>query len=201
MFVKVTGWVYVTDATNYVVISSVNCWNSFTVTFDFYVIVLQVPHYHHKMRPFGVSLLRNITPLHILTAPLTTKTRIPQRGVFTACYSRCLSLSPGHSSCPQSRSVSSAFSDDQVHDLCGPEQRLLNKLYKGLVEGQRASLAEAITLVETQHPRKKELAQVLLQQVLAYRKEQESQNGGKPVAFRVGVWSEFEWLLSWEGIY
>lgn len=77
----------------------------------------------------------------------------------------------------------------------------MNKLYKGLVEGQRASLAEAITLVETQHPRKKELAQVLLQQVLAYRKEQESQNGGKPVAFRVGVWSEFEWLLSWEGIY
>lgn len=64
----------------------------------------------------------------------------------------------------------------------------MNKLYNGLVGGQRASLAESITLVETQHPRKKELAQVLLQRVLAYRKEQESQNGGKPVAFRVGVW-------------
>lgn len=88
----------------------------------------------------------------------------------------------------RSRGVSTGFSEHQVQDLCGPEQRLLNKLYDGLVGGQRASLAESITLVETQHPRKKELAQVLLQRVLAYRKEQESQNGGKPVAFRVGVW-------------
>lgn len=205
MFVKVTGWVYVSDATNYVVISSVtsaSSWNSFTVTFDFYV-VLQMPYYHRKMRPFGVSLFRHITPIHIhiLTAPLATKTHCLQRGLFTACYSRCLSLSPGHSSCQQSRSVSSAFSDYQVQGLCGPEERLLNKLYEGLVGGQRASLAESITLVETQHPRKKELAQVLLQRVLAYRKEQESQNGGQPVAFRVGVWSEFEWILNWEGVY
>lgn len=81
-----------------------------------------------------------------------------------------------------------------IQDLSGPEQRLLDKLYKGLIGGQRASLAESITLVETQHPRKKELAQVLLQRVLAYRREQESQNGGKPVAFRVGEWSEFQRL-------
>lgn len=74
-----------------------------------------------------------------------------------------------------------------MQDLSGPERRLLNKLYEGLIGGQRASLAESITLVETQHPRKKELAQVLLQRVLAYRREQESRNGGKPVAFRVGV--------------
>uniref|UniRef100_A0A4W5Q6W5 Metabolism of cobalamin associated A n=1 Tax=Hucho hucho TaxID=62062 RepID=A0A4W5Q6W5_9TELE len=74
-----------------------------------------------------------------------------------------------------------------IKELSPPEQRLLNKLYEGLISGQRASLAEAITLVETQHPRKKELAQVLLQRVLAYRKEQEKQNGGKPLAFRVGL--------------
>ncbi|KAG7221941.1 hypothetical protein INR49_016967 [Caranx melampygus] len=60
-------------------------------------------------------------------------------------------------------------------------------MYDGLIGGQRASLAESITLVETQHPRKKELAQVLLQRVLAYRAEQERSNGGKPVAFRVGL--------------
>lgn len=84
----------------------------------------------------------------------------------------------------------------QIQDLSGPEQRLLDKLYKGLIEGQRASLAESITLVETQHPRKKDLAQVLLQRVLAYRKEQESHNGGKPVAFRVGVWFGFLYLDS-----
>lgn len=73
-----------------------------------------------------------------------------------------------------------------IADLTDRENRLLTKLYNGLIGGQRAALAESITLVETQHPRKKELAQVLLQRVLAYRQEQERHNGGKPVAFRVG---------------
>ncbi|XP_028305333.1 methylmalonic aciduria type A protein, mitochondrial isoform X2 [Gouania willdenowi] len=76
---------------------------------------------------------------------------------------------------------------EHIQELSGPEQRLLDKLYEGLIGGQRASLAESITLVETLHPRKKELAQVLLQRVLAYRREQEGRNGGKPVAFRVGL--------------
>ncbi|KAG9275695.1 methylmalonic aciduria type A protein, mitochondrial [Astyanax mexicanus] len=72
-------------------------------------------------------------------------------------------------------------------ELTDREKRLLDRLYNGLVGGQRASLAESITLVETQHPRKKELAQVLLQRVLAFRQQLERQNGGKPVAFRVGL--------------
>lgn len=83
--------------------------------------------------------------------------------------------------------MNTSFTGHQIQDLSGPEQRLLNRLYEGLIGGQRASLAESITLVETQHSRKKELAQVLLQRVLAYRKEQESRTGGKPVAFRIGV--------------
>lgn len=74
-----------------------------------------------------------------------------------------------------------------IQELSEPEKRWLNKLYEGLIRGERASLAESITLVETQHPRKKELAQVLLQRVLAYRREQEKLNGGQPVAFRVGL--------------
>ncbi|KAL4640424.1 methylmalonic aciduria type A protein, mitochondrial [Arapaima gigas] len=67
------------------------------------------------------------------------------------------------------------------------ERRVVARLYGGLLQGQRACLAESITLVETQHPRKKELAQVLLQQVLAYGKQQEQLNGGKPFAFRIGL--------------
>lgn len=57
----------------------------------------------------------------------------------------------------------------------------------GLVQGQRACLAEAITLVESTHTRKKELAQVLLQRVLAHQRERELQNQGKPFTFRVGL--------------
>ncbi|XP_067259474.1 methylmalonic aciduria type A protein, mitochondrial [Chanodichthys erythropterus] len=88
----------------------------------------------------------------------------------------------------QTRSVSAETAISQhISDLTDREKRLLTKLYDGLIGGQRAALAESITLVETQHPRKKELSQVLLQRVLAFRPEQERRNGGKPVAFRVGL--------------
>lgn len=73
-----------------------------------------------------------------------------------------------------------------ARDLSEQERRLVEKLYAGLVEGQRACLAEAITLVESTHCRKKALAQALLQRVLAYHGEQERLNGGTPLAFRVG---------------
>lgn len=70
--------------------------------------------------------------------------------------------------------------------LSDKEQRFVDKLYTGLIQGQRACLAEAITLIESTHSRKKELAQVLLQKVLVYHREQERLNKGKPLAFRVG---------------
>ncbi|XP_064191364.1 methylmalonic aciduria type A protein, mitochondrial isoform X2 [Anguilla rostrata] len=72
-------------------------------------------------------------------------------------------------------------------ELTDRESRVLARLYEGLVTGQRACLAESITLVETQHPRKRELAQVLLQRVLAHRRQQEQLNGGNPLAFRIGL--------------
>ncbi|XP_073432246.1 methylmalonic aciduria type A protein, mitochondrial [Dendrobates tinctorius] len=67
------------------------------------------------------------------------------------------------------------------------EQRLLSNIYKGLINGQRACLAEAITLVESTHLRKRKIAQILLQKVLSYHREQEQLNNGKPLAFRVGL--------------
>lgn len=63
----------------------------------------------------------------------------------------------------QTRSASTETAlSHHISDLTDREKRLLTKLYDGLIGGQRAALAESITLVETQHPRKKELAQVLL---------------------------------------
>lgn len=148
-----------------------------------------MPQIYHKMRRFGFSLLRHTSSLPTLTVPSVTRTCCRHQGVFTGSHTCYQSTIPGHSR-QHGRAVSTALGQ-QIQDLSGPEDRLLNKLYAGLIGGQRASLAETITLVETQHPRKKELAQVLLQRVLAYRSEQESRNGGKPVAFRVGVWSEW----------
>ena len=76
--------------------------------------------------------------------------------------------------------------EEHTEGLSDKEQRLMDKLYAGLIQGQRACLAEAITLVESTHSRKKELAQMLLQKVLAHHREQEKLNKGKPLAFRVG---------------
>ncbi|XP_038611361.1 methylmalonic aciduria type A protein, mitochondrial isoform X2 [Tachyglossus aculeatus] len=71
--------------------------------------------------------------------------------------------------------------------LSDKERRFVDKLYTGLIQGQRACLAEAITLIESAHSRKKEIAQVLLQKVLSYHREQQQLNRGKPLAFRVGL--------------
>ncbi|XP_023369248.1 methylmalonic aciduria type A protein, mitochondrial isoform X2 [Otolemur garnettii] len=76
---------------------------------------------------------------------------------------------------------------DHTEGLSDKEQRFVDKLYTGIIQGQRACLAEAITLIESTHSRKKELAQVLLQKVLVYHREQEQLNKGKPLAFRVGL--------------
>ncbi|KFP91651.1 hypothetical protein N311_03155, partial [Apaloderma vittatum] len=77
--------------------------------------------------------------------------------------------------------------DHQIEALSDREQRLVDRLYSGLIEGHRACLAEAITLVESTQSRKKKVAQVLLQKVLSYHREQEKLNQGKPLAFRVGL--------------
>lgn len=131
------------------------------------------------MRRLGFALLRNISSLPSQTTPTVDRTWCSHRGLLSGSLFR------------GAQGFHSTALDQHPQELSGPEQRLLDKLYKGLVSGQRASLAESITLVETQHPRKKELAQVLLQRVLVYRKEQESRNGGNPVAFRVGRKTEF----------
>lgn len=80
----------------------------------------------------------------------------------------------------------SAISRREAEPLAGKEQRLLNNIYGGLINGQRACLAEAITLVESTHLRKRQIAQILLQKVLSHHREQERLNNGKPLAFRVG---------------
>ncbi|KAM4709409.1 methylmalonic aciduria type A protein, mitochondrial isoform 1-T3 [Discoglossus pictus] len=81
----------------------------------------------------------------------------------------------------------SSVPQQETNSLTAKEQRLLNYIYSGLVGGQRACLAEAITLIESTHIRKRELAQVLIQKVLSHHREQERLNNGNPLAFRVGL--------------
>lgn len=79
-----------------------------------------------------------------------------------------------------------AAPEQQAEALSDREQRLVDRLYQGLIQGHRACLAESITLIESTQSRKKKVAQVLLQKILSYHREQEKLNQGKPLAFRVG---------------
>ncbi|OXB58464.1 hypothetical protein ASZ78_015566 [Callipepla squamata] len=80
-----------------------------------------------------------------------------------------------------------AAPEQHAQGLSDTEKGLIDRLYNGLIRGHRACLAEAITLVESTQARKKKVAQVLLQKVLSYHREQEKLNRGKPLAFRVGL--------------
>ncbi|XP_070553890.1 methylmalonic aciduria type A homolog, mitochondrial-like [Ptychodera flava] len=75
----------------------------------------------------------------------------------------------------------------QKEDQETADDRLVKKLYQGVVTGKRASLAEAITLVENINPRKRALAERLLTDVLGYLRKKEQHNSGKPISFRAGL--------------
>lgn len=66
-----------------------------------------------------------------------------------------------------------------------PNERNVERLLKGLLEGNRGALAESITLIESVHPRKRAEAQLLLNRVLAVAKEK-STKLGHVLGFRAG---------------
>ncbi|XP_038647864.1 methylmalonic aciduria type A protein, mitochondrial isoform X3 [Scyliorhinus canicula] len=91
---------------------------------------------------------------------------------------------------PRSLSSGSAAVREQqllTETLTEWEKRLLERLVGGLLGGQRACLAESITMVESSAKHKKLLGQLLLQRVLTFQKEREGPNGKKPLSFRVGL--------------
>lgn len=62
----------------------------------------------------------------------------------------------------------------------------LERLFEGVIKGDRGRLASAITLVESFHPAKYQQAQTLLSKVLKYSKEQLRYANGQQISFRVG---------------
>ncbi|XP_027207234.1 methylmalonic aciduria type A homolog, mitochondrial isoform X1 [Penaeus vannamei] len=83
------------------------------------------------------------------------------------------------------RSVSQCW--QRVPAAAGTLDPLVARLLKGLHAGQRASLAESITLVETSHPKKKLQARQLLSAVLQEATETQYRKGTKALSFRLGL--------------
>ncbi|XP_067408047.1 methylmalonic aciduria type A protein, mitochondrial isoform X1 [Emydura macquarii macquarii] len=139
-------------------------------------LLLRFPHYHFLRKTSFKSFHSNSIPGSLF--PYTQ----PFNSVCLYCVKWMLPPSG-----LKRRMCYQATIDQQTQGLCDKEQRLVDKLYSGLIQGHRACLAEAITLVESTQSRKKEIARVLIQKVLSYHREQEKLNKGKPLAFRVGL--------------
>uniref|UniRef100_A0A669PC25 Metabolism of cobalamin associated A n=1 Tax=Phasianus colchicus TaxID=9054 RepID=A0A669PC25_PHACC len=137
-------------------------------------VLLRFPHRYFSKRTYFKNLtcisrsdflcIESLTPVHLHCSK-------------QMCLSKCLSRELCYQSAPE----------QEAEGLSNREKGLIDRLYNGLVQGHRACLAEAITLIESTQTRKKKVAQVLLQKVLSYHREQEKLNQGKPLAFRVGL--------------
>lgn len=67
------------------------------------------------------------------------------------------------------------------------ESHLIQRLFQGLIRGERGSLAQAITLVETLHPSKYHQAQKLLARVVKYSKHAPPFSNDRHCSFRIGL--------------
>lgn len=67
------------------------------------------------------------------------------------------------------------------------ESHLIQRLFQGLIRGDRGSLAQAITLVETLHPSKYHQAQKLLARVVKYSKHAPPLSNDRHCSFRIGL--------------
>jgi len=82
-----------------------------------------------------------------------------------------------------------------LHSKCGVKTSPVNinltgnaaKLFNGLKEGDRASLARSITLIETTNKKKAEEARELVEHVSAYCKKKADQIGKPVLSFRIGL--------------
>ena len=75
------------------------------------------------------------------------------------------------------------------------EKRIVDRLYNGLVNSDRASLAQSITLIESTNSRKRLQAQVLLSKALMHCRNQLHKGSGE-YSFRIGKLASFFILYS-----
>ncbi|XP_071088202.1 methylmalonic aciduria type A homolog, mitochondrial-like isoform X1 [Haliotis cracherodii] len=95
-----------------------------------------------------------------------------------------LHINPFHSeTCVSQTEAKQERAKDDVSD----KDDLVHKLFKGLTNGDRASLARSITLVESSHPGKRKQAQQLLSRVLDYNKRRTRHILQETQSFRIGL--------------
>ena len=123
----------------------------------------------------NVYLLRSSTAVQISKASSSTS-------ALSKCHSS-QSKTKRRISFPTSLSNLNCYSTAHINE----NDAKVKRLFDGLLASKRASLAEAITLVESVHPIKKAQAQVLLGKVLEHMKQKKLHSQSRPVTFRIGL--------------
>ena len=76
---------------------------------------------------------------------------------------------------------------DRFYSSASPQpDDFVEKLFKGITDGDRGSLSRGITLIESTHPKKKEQAQMLLSKTLLFEKSYVPHTLYGTHAFRIG---------------
>ncbi|CAH1777511.1 unnamed protein product [Owenia fusiformis] len=112
------------------------------------------------------------------------------RNICNKCHNIQIQLINSNYRTSLTRSIKfSASENPYLKQSIAEDDKTVNRLYKGLVDKKRSCLAEAITLVESSHPRKKAQAQILLAQVLKYcqKKAKHSLHSSSSLSFRIGL--------------
>ncbi|CAI9723522.1 aciduria type A, mitochondrial-like [Octopus vulgaris] len=90
--------------------------------------------------------------------------------------------------CPTTRSI---FRSRTISTNVAPKldftSQYVNSLFQGITSGNRASLAQSITLVESSNEQKKTAGQSLLDKCLKYIQEQEARSIHPTISFRIGI--------------
>lgn len=77
---------------------------------------------------------------------------------------------------------------DRFYSSASPQpDDFVEKLFKGITDGDRGSLSRGITLIESTHPKKKEQAQMLLSKTLLFEKSYVPHTLYGTHAFRIGL--------------
>ncbi|XP_005111521.1 methylmalonic aciduria type A homolog, mitochondrial [Aplysia californica] len=94
-----------------------------------------------------------------------------------------------HSVCLSSRYGGASASSLDVNNLLGEVKNpgAIESLFQRLIAQDRASLAKAITLVESTHPQRQKQAQLLLTKVLSHMREHDQHHLKGPRSFRIGL--------------
>ena len=137
-----------------------------------------------------LNIWRSLTRNGITEYPNTSHHMKRRCLTLTHTKLKCRLLQPSLTSCKSSaancwlnhyRTVSAGAKNFK------PEDQHVQDLYDGLLLGDRAALAQSITLVESKLGKRKSQARLLLTGLLPHLKHEEKRNKGVPKSFRIGM--------------